>query len=64
VTRGNSTWPNSRQVVACDLGDFPAPLRAELVREAVSSLYNIPVPSPVQVSAIATGTVADQLRAY
>jgi len=51
VTRGNSTWPNSRQVVACDLGDFPAPLRAELVREAVSSLYNIPVPSPVQVSA-------------
>ena len=45
---GNSTWPNSRQVVARDLGDLPAPLRAKLVRENVARLYNIPVPSPVQ----------------
>jgi len=45
---GNSTWPNSRQVLARDLGDFPAPLRAKLVRENVSRLYNIPVPSPIQ----------------
>jgi len=45
---GNSTWPNSRHVVARDLGDLPAPLRAKLVRENVAGLYNIPVPSPVQ----------------
>ena len=45
---GNSTWPNSRQIVARDLGDLPAPLRAKLVRENVAKLYNIPVPSPVQ----------------
>jgi len=44
---GNSTWPNSRQVVARDLGDLPAPLRAKLVRENVARLYDIPVPSPV-----------------
>jgi hypothetical protein len=45
---GNSTWPNSREVVARDLGDLPAPLRAKLVRENVAKVYNIPVPSPVQ----------------
>jgi len=45
--RGNSTWPNSRQVVARDLGDLPAPLRAKLVRENVARLYNVPIPSPV-----------------
>ena len=44
---GNTTWPNSRQVVGRDLGDLPAPLRAKLVRENVARLYNIPVPSPV-----------------
>jgi hypothetical protein len=45
---GNSTWPNSRYVVARDLGDLPAPVRAKLVRENVARLYNIPVPTPVQ----------------
>jgi hypothetical protein len=45
---GNSTWPNSREVVARDLGDLPAGLRAKLVRENVAKVYNIPVPSPVQ----------------
>jgi predicted TIM-barrel fold metal-dependent hydrolase len=45
---GNSTWPKSREVVARDLGDLPAPVRAKLVRENVARLYNIPIPSPVQ----------------
>jgi predicted TIM-barrel fold metal-dependent hydrolase len=45
---GNSTWPNSRQIVARDLGDLPAPVRAKLVRENVANLYHIPVPSAVQ----------------
>jgi hypothetical protein len=42
---GNSTWPNSRQVVARDLGDLPAKLRAKLVRENVAKVYNIPIPT-------------------
>ncbi len=45
---GNTTWPQSRQVIARDLGDLPAPVRAKLVRDNVARLYNIPVPSPVQ----------------
>jgi predicted TIM-barrel fold metal-dependent hydrolase len=45
---GNSTWPNSRRVVARDLGDLPAGSRAKLVRENVARLYNIAVPSPIQ----------------
>ena len=45
---GNTTWPNSRQVIARDLGDLPASSRAKLVRENVARLYNIPVPSPTQ----------------
>jgi hypothetical protein len=44
---GNSTWPHSRQVVARDVVDLPAVLRAKLVREDVARLYDIPVPSPV-----------------
>ena len=42
-SHGNSTWPNSRQVVARDLGDLPAPLRANVAR-----LNNIPVPNAAQ----------------
>jgi len=45
---GNTTWPDSRQVIGRDLGDLPAPLRAKLVRENVARLYKIPIPSPVQ----------------
>jgi hypothetical protein len=40
--------PNSRQVVARDLGNLPTSVRAKLVRENVARLYNIPVPSPIQ----------------
>jgi predicted TIM-barrel fold metal-dependent hydrolase len=45
---GNSTWPKSREVVARDLGDLPAKLRAKLVRENVAKVYNIPLPTPIQ----------------
>jgi hypothetical protein len=34
---GNSSWPNSRHIVAGDLGELPAALRAKLVRENVQS---------------------------
>ena len=44
---GNSTWPNSREVVARDLGELPAAKRAKLVRENVARCYNMPVPAPV-----------------
>ena len=44
---GNSTWPESRKVVARDLGDLPPGLRAKLVRENVARLYDMPIPSPV-----------------
>jgi predicted TIM-barrel fold metal-dependent hydrolase len=45
---GNSTWGHSREIVARDLGDLPAPVRAKLVRENVAKLYNFPVPSPIE----------------
>jgi hypothetical protein len=45
---GNSTWPNSRQVVGRDLGNLSTGVRAKLVRENVARLYNIPVPRPIQ----------------
>src|SRR4030095_1912930 len=32
---GNSTWPNSRHIIAGVLGNLPAALRAKLVRENV-----------------------------
>ena len=45
---GNSTWPKSREVVARDLGNLLAPLRAKLVRENVAKVYNIPIPAPAK----------------
>ena len=44
---GNSTWPQSREVVARDLGQLPAKIRAKLVRENLARLYKVPVPEPV-----------------
>ena len=48
---GNTTWPNSRQVVSRDLGDLPAGLRAKLLRKNVAKLYNMPIPEPMPVPA-------------
>jgi hypothetical protein len=47
---GNSTWPNSREIVARDMGNLPAATRAKLVRENVARLYDIPVPSPIEAA--------------
>ncbi|MDE3078224.1 MAG: amidohydrolase, partial [Chloroflexota bacterium] len=41
----NSTWPNSRQVIARDLGHLPESTRAKLLRGNVARLYNLPVPA-------------------
>jgi predicted TIM-barrel fold metal-dependent hydrolase len=48
---GNSTWPNSHQIVARDLGDLPADTRAKLVRDNVARLYDFKVPPPVEAPA-------------
>ncbi len=45
---GNSTWPNSREIIARDMGKLPPDHRAKLVRENVARLYNITVPKPVE----------------
>jgi predicted TIM-barrel fold metal-dependent hydrolase len=51
---GNSTWGHSREIVARDMGDLPADLRAKLVRENVARLYDIAIPAPVE-TAVAVG---------
>jgi predicted TIM-barrel fold metal-dependent hydrolase len=43
----NSTWPNSRDIIARDLGHLPAETQAKLVRENVAGLYGLPVLNPV-----------------
>jgi predicted TIM-barrel fold metal-dependent hydrolase len=48
---GNSTWGHSREIVARDMGDLPAELRAKLVRENVARLYDIPIPAPLEAVA-------------
>lgn len=44
---GNSTWPNSREVVGLDMGTMAAEARAKLVRLNVAKLYNIALPKPI-----------------
>ncbi len=39
----NSTWPNSRDIIARDLGHLSAGDRGKLVRENVARLYNLPI---------------------
>ena len=43
----NSTWPNSREIIARDLGHLSAGDRGKLVQGNVARLYNLPVPAPV-----------------
>jgi predicted TIM-barrel fold metal-dependent hydrolase len=45
----NSTWPNSRDVIARDLGDVSEERRARLLRENVRELYQLPALTPVEV---------------
>lgn len=40
----NSTWPNSRKVIARDLGHVSDDVRAKLLRDNVARLYNMRVP--------------------
>jgi len=49
---GNTTWPNSREIVARDLGLMPEEIRGKLVRGNVARLYDIAVPEPITVSAV------------
>ncbi len=43
----NSTWPNSRNVIARDLGHLSADVRKKLVCDNVARLFNLKVPAPV-----------------
>lgn len=45
----NSTWPNSRAIVQRDLGALRAEVRAKLTWRTVVDLYNLKVPSRLQV---------------
>jgi predicted TIM-barrel fold metal-dependent hydrolase len=44
---GNSTWPNSRQVIARDLGHLPADVREKVLSQNVAKLYGLKVPAGV-----------------
>ena len=48
---GNSTWPNSRKIIARDLAHLSPDVRAKIVRENVARLYNLKVPQPIQAIA-------------
>jgi predicted TIM-barrel fold metal-dependent hydrolase len=41
----NTTWPDSRRVVARDMGHLPAAARAKLVRTNAAQLYKLQVPA-------------------
>lgn len=43
----NSTWPNSRDVIARDLGHLPPDVLAKAVRETVAKVYSLPEILPV-----------------
>lgn len=45
---GNSTWPNSRDVIAKDLGHLPAEAQAKLLCTNVANLYNMEIPAAVR----------------
>ena len=61
---GNSTWPNSRHVVARDLGDLPAPLRAKLVRENVVAALQHSCSHSGSVIGDSCRNFADRVRAW
>ncbi|HEX3246118.1 MAG TPA: amidohydrolase family protein [Chloroflexota bacterium] len=44
---GNTTWPNSREIIARDLSMLPDDVRARLLRENVARLYNLTIPAPI-----------------
>jgi len=43
----NSTWPNSREVIARDLSHLPHDVRKKLLSDNVARLFNLRVPVPV-----------------
>ena len=45
----NSTWPNSREVIARDLGHLPPETLAKLAYSTVTELYSLKVPQPLVV---------------
>ena len=45
----NSTWPQSRDVIARDLGHVSEETRARLLRDNVRELYKLPALTPVAV---------------
>jgi predicted TIM-barrel fold metal-dependent hydrolase len=54
----NSTWPNSRDVIARDMGHLAAADRAKLLNANVTQLYNLKVPATAAQQAHNGETVA------
>ena len=54
----NSTWPNSRAVIARDMGHLPAADRTKLLNTNVTALYNLEIPARAAQSAKETEPVA------
>jgi predicted TIM-barrel fold metal-dependent hydrolase len=54
----NSTWPNSRDVIARDMGHLPAADRAKLLNTNVTGLYNLKLPASAAKSAVRNEAVA------
>ncbi len=50
----NSTWPNSREVIARDLGHFSADVRRKLVAENCAKLYGLQINALAEVAASPT----------
>lgn len=47
----NSTWPNSRDVIARDMADLPAASRDKLLNTNVRKLYNLKAPASLPAAA-------------
>jgi predicted TIM-barrel fold metal-dependent hydrolase len=54
----NSTWPNSRDVIARDMGHLPASARTKLLNANVTKLYNLKVPAAAEKTKVNGPTVA------
>ena len=45
---GNTTWPNSREIIARDLSMLPDTVRSKLLWENVTRLYGLTLPPPIE----------------
>ena len=46
---GNTSWPNSREIIARDLAHIDAPTREKLLHKTVAELYNLKLAPPIHL---------------